>query len=169
MMIEELVKENHLLIKTKLENFDFEKDDANQLEQTLFDSMEKHEGLGLAANQIGINARAFAMLHENQPMVLFNPKVIVVSDEKVLMKEGCLTWYGLFPKVSRSCGVSLNWFDKEGKEFTGSFIDLSARIILHEYDHLNGYTFFDRASQIHMRTALNQRKKYLRRIKNDKI
>ena len=107
----------------------------------------------------------YAMVHEEQPMVMFNPKLVSVTDEKLLVKEGCLTWFGLYPKVSRPQGVTIRWYDKEGNEFSGSFIDLSARIILHEYDHLNGYTFFDRAKPMHMSQAKKRRKIYIRKAR----
>ena len=129
--------------------------------------MDFYRGLGLSANQIGINARAFAMVHEEKPMVMFNPKVVTVTNEKYLAKEGCLTWFGLYPKVARPQGVTINWKDKEGQEFSGSFIDMSARIVLHEYDHLNGYTFFDRAKQLHMQQAKKKRKLYIRQAKRN--
>ena len=147
-----LVAEDHELITTKLDDFDFDKDDAEKLEDTLINCMDFYRGLGLSANQLGINARAFAMVHEEQPMVMFNPK-------------GCLTWFGLYPKVARPQGVTINWKDKEGNEFSGSFIDLSARIILHEYDHLNGFTFFDRAKPMHMSQAKKRRKIYIRKAR----
>ena len=156
-----LVAEDHELIKTKLDEFNFDKDDAEKLEDALINCMDFYRGLGLSANQIGINARAFAMVHEEQPMVMFNPKVVSATEEKYLAKEGCLTWFGLFPKVARPQGVTINWKDKEGNEFSGSFIDLSARIILHEYDHLNGYTFFDRAKPMHMSQAKKRIKIYI--------
>ena len=136
-----LVAEDHELITTKLDEFNFDKDDAEKLEDTLINCMDFYRGLGLSANQIGINARAFAMVHEEQPMVMFNPK------------------------VARPQGVTINWKDKEGNEFSGSFIDLSARIILHEYDHLNGYTFFDRAKPMHMSQAKKRRKIYIRKAR----
>ena len=160
-----LVAEDHELITTKLDEFNFDKDDAEKLEDTLINCMDFYRGLGLSANQIGINARAFAMVHEEQPMVIFNPKVVSVTEEKYLAKEGCLTWFGLYPKVSRPQGVTINYQDKEGQTFTGSFIDLSARIILHEYDHLNGYTFFDRAKPMHMSQAKKRRKIYIRKAR----
>ena len=163
--IHPLVAEDHELITTKLDKFNFDRDDAEKLEDTLINCMDFYRGLGLSANQIGINARAFAMVHEEQPMVMFNPKVVSVTDEKLLAKEGCLTWFGLYPKVSRPQGVTVNYQDKEGQPFSGSFIDLSARIILHEYDHLNGYTFFDRAKQMHMQQAKKRRKIYMRQAK----
>jgi peptide deformylase len=182
-MILELVDGMHPLIETKLDEFDFESNkvayfddekilhtlNAQELEQTLIENMIQHQGLGLSSNQIGINCRSFVMLHEGEPLVLINPKIIEATEEKTLMKEGCLTWFGLFPKVSRPSGVSINWRDKEGQEFNGNFIGLSARIILHEYDHLNGYTFFDRASQLHMQQARKKMKTLLRKTKNDKI
>ena len=109
-----LVAEDHELITTKLDEFNFDKDDAEKLEDTLINCMDFYRGLGLSANQIGINARAFAMVHEEQPMVMFNPKVVSATEEKYLMKEGCLTWFGLYPKVARPQGVTINYQDKEG-------------------------------------------------------
>ena len=160
-----LVPEDHKLITTKLDAFNFDKDDAVKLEDTLINCMNFYKGIGLCANQIGINARVFAMIHEEQPIVMFNPKVIAVTDEKILANEGCLTYFGLYPKILRSQGVTINWYDKEEQQFSGSFIDLSARIILHEYDHLNGYTFFDRVKPYYMQLARQKRKIYIRKAK----
>ena len=182
-MILDLVDGVHPLIETKLDEFDFESNkvtyfddekilhtlNAQELEEILLENMAHHEGLGLSSNQIGINCRAFAMLHEGEPLIMFNPKVIEATEETTLMKEGCLTWFGLFPKVARPSGVSINWRDRDSEEYNGNFIGLSARVILHEYDHLNGYTFFDRTSQIHMQQARKKMKTLLRKTKNDKI
>ena len=73
----------------------------------------------------------------------------------------------MFRFLSKSCTTKCNnqLKDKEGNEFSGSFIDLSARIILHEYDHLNGYTFFDRAKPMHMSQAKKRRKIYIRKAR----
>jgi len=182
-MILELVDGVHPLIETKLDEFDFESNkvtyfddekilhtlNAQELEEILLENMTHHEGLGLSSNQIGINCRAFAMLHEGEPLIMFNPKVIEATEETTLMKEGCLTWFGLFPKIARPSGGSINWRDRDGEPYNGNFIGLSARVILHEYDHLNGYTFFDRASQIHMQQARKKMKTLLRKTKNGKI
>jgi peptide deformylase len=182
-MILNLVDGVHPLIETKLDEFDFGSNkvtyfddekilhtlNAQELEEILLENMTHHEGLGLSSNQIGINCRAFAMLHEGEPLIMFNPKVIEATEETTLMKEGCLTWFGLFPKIARPSGVSINWRDRDGEPYNGNFIGLSARVILHEYDHLNGYTFFDRASQIHMQQARKKMKTLLRKTKNGKI
>ena len=130
-MILNLVNGIHPLIETKLDEFDFESNkvtyfddekilhalNAQELEEILLENMAHHEGLGLSSNQIGINCRAFAMLHEGEPLIMFNPKVIEATEETTLMKEGCLTWFGLFPKVTRPSGVSINWRDRDGEEY----------------------------------------------------
>ena len=82
-----LVAEDHELITTRLDDFNFDRDDAEKLEDTLINCMDFYRGLGLSANQIGINARAFAMVHEEQPMVMFNPKLVSVTDEKTSCKR----------------------------------------------------------------------------------
>ena len=97
-MILDLVDGVHPLIETKLDEFDFESNKvtyfdnekilhtlkAHELEQTLLENMVHHEGLGLASNQIGVNCRAFAILHEGEPLVMINPKVIEATEEEIL-------------------------------------------------------------------------------------
>jgi peptide deformylase len=163
----ELVDEKDEILRTKLDPFDFEKDDPIELEKMLIQSMKYYGGIGLSANQIGINARVFSMIHENQSMVLFNPELINVSEEKIRLKEGCLSFKGLYPIILRPKGVSVKFFDKNNNPMMGNFIDISARIILHEFDHLNGFTFFDRSSKFDMRNAMNKRKIILRKMKKN--
>ena len=99
-----LVAEDHELIKTKLDEFNFDKDDAEKLEDTLINCMDFYRGLGLSANQIGINARAFAMVHEEQPMVMFQQQ-----KKNILQKKDVLHRTVFFQKlhdrkVSQSIG-----------------------------------------------------------------
>lgn len=161
-----LVSEKDPILKKKLEPFDFEKDWGPRVAENLIDTMLHYEGIGLAANQIGLDYRVFAMIHEENPIVLFNPELISVSDEKIKMQEGCLSFKGLYPKVTRPSGVAIKYFDENNQPMMASFVGLSARVILHEYDHLNGITFHDRAGQVDMSDARKKRKTYLRRMKN---
>lgn len=161
-----LVNENEPILKMKLKEFDFDKDDAEKISTDLIDSMLHFNGIGLACNQIGIDARVFSMVHENQNLVLFNPEIISVSNEKVRMEEGCLSFKGLYPKVNRPYGVSIKYFDKFNQPMMANFIKLSARIVLHEYDHLNGFTFHDRASKFDLSNARKKQIVILRKMKN---
>ena len=163
-----LVNEKDPILKTKLNDFDFNVGDAEKISIDLIDSMLYYNGIGLAANQVGINARVFSMIHENQNIVLFNPELISVSDEKIKMEEGCLSFTGLYPKIVRPYGVSIKYFDKNNKPMMANFIKLSARVVLHEYDHLNGYTFHDRASKYDMSNAKRKRIGFLRKNKKSK-
>lgn len=165
MSVIELVSENDFLLKTKLEPFDFESNSAKKISEDLIDSMIYHNGVGLAANQIGINARVFSMIHEKNPLVLFNPEIISVSDEKIRMEEGCLSFKGLYPKVNRPVGVSIKFYDVDNQPMIANFIDFSARIVLHEYDHLNGILFHDRSSKFDLSNAMKKRPIYLRKLR----
>lgn len=165
-MILELLPENHELLSTKLEPFDFETGDAKELRTNLIESMKYYGGVGLAANQVGINARAFSMIHEEQFMIIINPEIIAVTDEKIKLEEGCLSFKGLYPKVIRPQGVSAKYKDENGDDLMLALTGLSARIFLHEYDHLNGITFKDRAGRVDMSDAMRKRKINLRRMKN---
>lgn len=163
-----LVDEKDILLKTKLDFFDFNKNDAQKLSKDLIDNMMHYGGVGLAANQIGINARVFSMIHENNPIVIFNPQLVSVSDEKIRIEEGCLSFKGLYPKVLRPAGVSLKYYDEKNQLMFANFINFSARIVLHEYDHLNGYTFHDRASRFDLSNARKKQKIILRKLNKGK-
>ena len=74
-------------------------DKAVDLQKKLIDNMLYYDGVGLSANQLGLPYRVFVMLHEGQPLTVFNPRVIQKSSDEVYMMEGCLSYPGLFIKV----------------------------------------------------------------------
>jgi peptide deformylase len=96
---------------------------------------------------------------------LYNPQIIEESEEFVWEMEGCLTYPGLFIKISRPKSLSASWEDAENKNFSGYFSDLSARIFLHEMDHIKGKLFYEGASQLHIQNARRKRRSHLKKIK----
>ena len=83
--------------------------------------MKYYDGVGLSANQIGYKYSVFSMNHEGNNMVLFNPQIIEESEEYVWEVEGCLTYPGLYIKISRPRSLSASWEDAENKNFSGYF------------------------------------------------
>ena len=98
--------------------------------------MDYYKGVGLSANQIGINERAFIMIRDmeyNETITCFNPKIVKESKDKVVMEEGCLSYPELFLDIPRPSTIVVKYED-EGKEMqkrqlTGYY----ARIFQHEF------------------------------------
>jgi peptide deformylase len=105
------------------------------------------------------------MNHEGQDMVVFNPEIIEESEDFIYESEGCLSYPGLYVKISRPLSLSASWENASGENFTGYFSDLSARIFLHEMDHMNGRVFYERAKIMHLQSARKKRRTNLKQIK----
>ena len=122
--------------------------------------MIHHRGYGLSANQIGIPVTAFAMMVGNDPLVVFNPEIIEFSDETTFMKEGCLSYPGLYVAMERAYGVSTRFQLASGEEQSGNFIELSARVFQHESEHMDGELFIDNVSGYRLKAAMRKRKNF---------
>ena len=123
--------------------------------QTLLDNMLEtmyaDNGMGLAANQVGVSKRIFIM-DENpsqpNPIFFINPEIVFQSEELIDEQEGCLSFPGITVNVKRPQKVVVKAFDREGRAFLCERENYPARCLLHEYDHLEGITFFDRLSAL---------------------
>ena len=143
----------------------FDQMEPKEISDTLIENMEYWEGVGLSANQIGLPYRAFCMIHESEPIVLFNPRIVEQSNDFVYDIEGCLTYPGLYVKIKRPKSVHTLYYDINGEQFQAYFSDLSCRIFLHEMDHMMGNVFYDTASKLHLQEARRKRKINLRKMK----
>lgn len=167
-MIHELLPENHPLLKEELEKFDFDNPptDPIELAHDLAQTMIKYNGIGLAANQIGLPYRAFA-IKANPIIVCFNPKIVDESDDIVLLEEGCLSYPGLFVKIKRPEVIKVRYWEPNGNVVTTKFQGLTARVYMHELDHLNGIVFLNRANRYHLEQARKKRNKVNYEIRAD--
>lgn len=142
--------------KTELLTSDFPK--LNDLIDNMFDTMHHAEGVGLAAPQIGLALRLMvidlAPLKEEDPelgsfkTVMINPEMLDMSDECVSGEEGCLSIPGIHETVSRSEKIKIKYLDSLFTEHVEEFEGYKARVIQHEYDHLEGNLFTDKISPI---------------------
>ena len=119
--------------------------------KNMFDTMRYAYGIGLAANQVGLNKKFFIIdLKEVEeysnfkPLVIINPEIIEYSDEIISMEEGCLSLPNLRANVERSEIIKLKYLDTDEEEQILEADALLARVILHEYDHLIGKMIPDR-------------------------
>jgi peptide deformylase len=135
--------------------------DLKQLVEDMFDTMHHSEGIGLAAPQIGLSIRLIVIdaspLEEDDPKlkdfkkVFINAKILERFGEKKLYKEGCLSIPNLREEVERDEKIRIQYFDENFKPYDEVFDGIPARIIQHEYDHLEGILFPDRVSVLRRR------------------
>lgn len=108
--------------------------------------LKKHDGIGLAAPQVGLDARIVLIApRENEHFFLINPEIIMKSDRQLLDREGCLSLPEIFGNIVRHETIGIKALTPEGKEIELETNLLTARIIQHEIDHLNGVLFTDNA------------------------
>lgn len=106
--------------------------------------MISNEGIGLAANQIGILKRVIVLIHNNEPISMINPEIIETSQESEISSEGCLSFPGEYIDIKRPKEVLVKFRDTKGRPRIERHYNLTARIIFHEIDHLEGITFHER-------------------------
>jgi peptide deformylase len=121
----------------------------------MHEAMKRDRGIGLAAPQVGVSQRLFLVGLDDEPLRVFiNPRIVALSDETSEYEEGCLSFPGLYFNVVRPSAVDIEALDIHGKPFRLSADGLLARVIQHEYDHLDGILFVDRVSPAKRRRAL---------------
>ena len=143
MAIRELRYEGDPILKKRSREIDIIDDRIKELAEDMFDTMHKWDGLGLAAVQVGILKRIIVIdLYDDvSRFCLINPELDELSDEKVEVEEGCLSYPNQFGKVVRSVKVKVKALDLDGKKVTLEAEGLLAQALQHEIDHLDGETF----------------------------
>jgi peptide deformylase len=164
------VKETDSFLKEVPEKFNFENPqvDPEKLEKQLVENMIHHEGWGLSANQIGIPVTAFAMFMDENPIVVFNPEILEWSEETTYIREGCLSFPGLYVAVERAQAIAMKFQTNEGEEQGGSLQEMSAKIFQHEMEHMEGELFIDNVSGFKLKSAMKKRRIYLKRIEKNR-
>lgn len=171
-MMKLVLAPNHML-ETSVDRFDYDKMHPAPIALDMLDLMTKEGGIGLAANQVGLNAQIFIMkpiLNKKfgEYTVVINPVIKGLSEETEENIEGCLSHPGLMLKVKRpiSCMVEFDTLTSDLKDVIhvdAKFDDIDARVFLHEYDHLYGIQFIDRVSRLKLKMA---EKRKIKRNKN---
>ena len=124
-------------------------DDALRiLIQAMYETMEEANGIGLAAPQVGVDKRFFVVgLPDGTKKEFINPQITGTSVETSPYEEGCLSLPEVYHEVIRPSKVIINAQDMNGNPFTLKASGLMARVIQHEYDHLDGVLFIDHLSE----------------------
>jgi len=107
------------------------------------------QGVGLAAPQVGLAQRLFVTLaKDDEPRIFINPIITATSEEFGDYEEGCLSIPGIYADVTRPLALSVQAWNEKGKPFSLEAEGLLARVIQHEFDHLNGVLFIDHLSPL---------------------
>ena len=132
--------------------------DLKKVIDNMFDTLYHSDGIGLAAPQVGLSIRLIvidlAPLSETKTelrdfkKVLINAEILERGGEEVKEEEGCLSLPGIQEYVPRSNKITIRYYDENFTEHTESYEDYTARVIQHEYDHIDGHMFIDHISPI---------------------
>lgn len=166
-MIKEILDRTTPILREEMPAFDFKNPimDPVQLYNDLAETMRDNDGMGLSANQINVRTRAFVMRAE-EIIGVFNPRVVDASIETVSLEEGCLSYPNLFVKIKRPKSIKVRFTTPDGETSTKTFTGMTARVFLHELDHLNGIIHTSRANRYHLEQAKKFAKKIGRRYKS---
>jgi len=156
-----LVKYPAEILTREMPNFDFTNPsiDPKELEKNMIDFMCANRGLGLAANQVGIETKMFVMGDPKDPSSgkgFFNPTIVETSENSMDLSEGCLSFPNIFVKIKRPTAIKARWQNSEGQWEEGIFENYDCKCFLHEFDHLCGITFNNRVSQLKWALAIKK-------------
>jgi len=143
------------ILKKRASNIDQDYPELDQLIEDMFETMYAAHGVGLAAPQIGLSIRLFvvdaspfaeddAPELENFKKVFINAQILEEEGDKWNFSEGCLSIPEIREEVSRHSTIHIRYFDENWQEHEERFDGLAARVIQHEYDHIDGKLFIDR-------------------------
>lgn len=140
-----------------IENPDF---DPHELKDQMIDFMLSNNGIGLAANQINLDAKVFVFgdSKKNSTMCI-NPTVLQYTSEMQNDAEGCLSFPNMYVKIKRPKEILAKFWDENLEEQTVKISDYSAKCYLHEMDHLLGITIKDRTSKLKWSMAVKKANK----------
>ena len=149
MAIRNVIKEgDELLRKISKPVIDFD-EHLGLLLDDMKDTMYKFEGAGLSAVQVGVLKRAFVMHAGKEYRECINPRIIKQEGENKIKVEGCLSIPGKCGLVDRPEKVWAEYQDRFGKKTTKKFVGFEAKCFCHEYDHLDGILYIDKATKMY--------------------
>ncbi|GKY86926.1 peptide deformylase [Sinisalibacter aestuarii] len=143
-------------------------DELRRLADDMLETMYDAPGVGLAAPQVGVLSRVIVAdasrdpEAEPQPIAMFNPEILLSSDETSVYEEGCLSIPEQYAEVTRPAEIKVRWLDRDGNEQERDFAGFWATVLQHEIDHLNGKLFIDYLSPMKRQMMTRKSQKYKR-------
>ena len=160
-MILPILAYGHPVLKSKAKNITQDYKNLTQIIDNMWETMYNAEGVGLAAPQVGKQIRLFIIdaapffdqqeitdyEMKNLKRVFINPKVTFLNDNKCNFNEGCLSIPDIREDIERFESISIDFFDENFNSHSLNFNGILSRVILHEYDHIEGILFTDKISK----------------------
>jgi peptide deformylase len=153
-------------------------DDVHQISRMLLETLKKAKGIGLAAPQINLIKRAFVIdtspLNEDDltiekfERIFINPEIIDIDSKNIILREGCLSFPGIFEEVTRPEKILVRFQDVLFITHEEELDGIKARIFQHELDHLNGILFIDKINLINKKLLTSKLNKIKKLSKNQK-
>jgi len=133
------------LLRQKAKKIDKIDDEIRALAVQMYEIIKRDKGIGIAGPQVGVMKRIFVVQIEGEEggHVFINPSILETSVATTKYEEGCLSIPGIYANVVRSETIKIQAWNEKGRPFTVEASGLLARVILHEYDHLEGVLFLD--------------------------
>ena len=144
--------------------------DRKELVSGMFELMHRYGGIGLSAIQVGLPLNMFVAgdhksIENGLKLAMFNPVIMTESEEKVLMKEGCLTFPFLFVNISRPRKVTMKYEDENGDLKEAQLDGMMSRVCQHEYDHQAGILMVQKVSKLKLDMAYKKAEKEMEKWK----
>lgn len=130
----------------------------------LIATAKQYNAFGVAANQCGLSDSIFVMGAENEYLSVVNPKITGFSDKKIMLEEACLSFPYLGISIERSESIDVEFYNEKGEKNILTFSGMSARIFQHEFNHLEGITFLQKAKPLALKMAFKKREKRLKNL-----
>ena len=156
-MILPLVDPYDEILFRKTDKFDFNNPPVNPVElyQNLAETMLHHGGIGLAAPQCGLPYNFFVI--RSDPIIgMFNCKIVDQGEELVKLDEGCLSYKGILLNIARPKNIKVRYTQPNGEVKTELYTGMTARVIQHELDHVNGIVFLEKVSNLEATLAIKK-------------
>ena len=142
-------------LREKAKPFEAGGEDIKKTVGEMLEVLHSQKGVGLAGPQIGLERRIFVTHAEGDiARVFVNPAIIWTSQELAKCEEGCLSLPGVWADVIRPASVKVQAWNENGRAFTLEAEGILARVIQHEYDHLEGILFIDRLAEVKRKKLL---------------
>jgi peptide deformylase len=142
------------LLRQKAEKIKNINEETLNTAKQMLEIIRRDNGVGLAGPQVGLMKRLFVIhIRDDEERIFINPSILETSHNTIKFEEGCLSIPGIYAQVERSESIKIQAWNEKGRPFTLETSGLLARVIQHEYDHLEGILFLDRLPE-HRRDRL---------------
>lgn len=161
----DLVGENDPILKKQTFDVDFNSDiNIKEVVGRLTETVKKTKAYGISAPQVGLPYSIIVIGANDEYVPLVNPKIVSSSEDVIHMEEGCLSFPLLVLGINRPSTIVVNFQNVNGESLNLTFNGLSARIVQHEIDHLNGITFDTKAKPLALKMGKTKREKQMKRF-----